>query len=326
MADMGARAARDGLGRPRRSFSPRVTIGLPVHNGENFLEETLRSLLAQTYEDWELIVSDNASSDRTEEICRAYAREDPRIRFFRQRANLGAAPNFNFVFGHARGEYFKWATHDDVVSPTYIEQCLELLDRSPDLVLSFPRVTYIDDDGAVLRRQAQANLTIRAESPADRVRRLVDLELQGSDIFWAIFGLIRSSTLRTTQLMGSYVASDQVLLLELALRGSFFQVPEDLYRRRDHQSASMRAHKTPQARAKWFDSSNDARVVWAQWAMLSKHMAAVHAARLPTTVKWRCYLAVLRRFLRQWRNLAGELKIVGRDVARIVFTKRRYSS
>jgi hypothetical protein len=88
----------------------------------------------------------------------------------------------------------------------------------------------------------------------------------------------------------------------------------------------MHAHTTPQARAKWFDSSNDARIVWAQWAMLSKHMAGVHATRLPTIVKWRCYGAVLRRFLRQWRNLAGEFKIVGRDVARIVLTRRRYSS
>src|SRR5215211_4861921 len=205
---MGARAAGDGLNGPRRSISPRVTIGLPVHNGEDFLEEALRSLLAQTYEDWELIVSDNASSDRTEEICRAYAREDPRIRFFRQRINLGAAPNFNFVFERSRGEYFKWASHDDVVSPTYVERCLEVLDRSPGVVLCFPRVTYIDGDGAVLRRQARADLTICAENPADRVRRLVHHELQGSDIFWAIFGLIRASALRGTQLMGTYIASD----------------------------------------------------------------------------------------------------------------------
>src|SRR5579871_3942080 len=114
----------------------RVSIGLPVHNGERYLREAIDSLLAQTYRDFELIISDNGSTDGTEAICRAYAAADPRIRYYREEQNRGCAWNWNRVFALARGEIFKWAAHDDVCAPRLVERCLEALDRCPEAVLS----------------------------------------------------------------------------------------------------------------------------------------------------------------------------------------------
>ena len=115
---------------------PRVTIGLPVYNGQNYLVETLESLLAQTYTDFELVISDNASTDRTEAICRQYAAGDARIRYYRNDENIGASANYNRAFELGRGEYFKWAAHDDLLAPTYLERCVEVLDANPDVVLA----------------------------------------------------------------------------------------------------------------------------------------------------------------------------------------------
>ena len=101
---------------------PRLSIGLPVYNGEDFLAESLDSLLGQTYEDFELIISDNASTDGTADICRRYEKQDSRIRYIRQPRNLGCAPNHNVLVQYARGELFKWASHDDLYGRELIER------------------------------------------------------------------------------------------------------------------------------------------------------------------------------------------------------------
>src|SRR5215813_13707549 len=129
---------------------PRVTIGLPVYNGERFLEQTLDSLLVQSYADFELIISDNASTDRTEEICRVYALKERRIRYSRNEANRGYAWNYNHLFALSTGEYFKWATADDVCQPNYLARCVDVLDSDPSIVLAFPKTRFIDETGELL--------------------------------------------------------------------------------------------------------------------------------------------------------------------------------
>jgi glycosyltransferase involved in cell wall biosynthesis len=116
---------------------PRVSIGLPVYNGERFLKDALDSILSQTYRDFELIISDNASSDHTEEICRRYAARDERVRYYRYDNNVGAARNFNRVFQLSRGEYFKWAAHDDICSPGFLQRCVKILDSDTAVVVCF---------------------------------------------------------------------------------------------------------------------------------------------------------------------------------------------
>src|SRR3569833_191665 len=114
---------------------PKVSIGLPVYNGENIFRETLDSILDQTFEDFELIISDNASTDHTEAICQSYVDRDKRVRYLRNPENIGASGNYTRVFEAASGENFKWAAHDDVCATTFLAECVNVLDRDPAIVL-----------------------------------------------------------------------------------------------------------------------------------------------------------------------------------------------
>jgi glycosyltransferase involved in cell wall biosynthesis len=130
---------------------PRVSLAMPVYNGENYVAEALDSILAQDFADFELIITDNASTDSTEAICRDYARRDPRIRYHRHPRNLGAAPNYNSGYELATGEYLKWCAHDDRISANYLSECVRLLDADPQVALAFGRTQCIDGAGAPLR-------------------------------------------------------------------------------------------------------------------------------------------------------------------------------
>ncbi len=138
------------LSNASREKRPRVSIGMPVFNGEKFLAEAIESILAQSFRDFELIISDNASSDRTEEMCRAFAARDERIRYFRQPVNQGAAWNHNFVFNQSSAGYFKWQCHDDLCDPTFIEKCVAVLDREPLAALCYSQFLRIDELGRPL--------------------------------------------------------------------------------------------------------------------------------------------------------------------------------
>ena len=125
---------------------PPVTIGMPVYNGARFLAETLESILAQTFGDFELMITDNASSDATPDICRHYA-ADLRIRYYRHPKNLGAAVNYTSCFERSLSPFFKWAAHDDPWAPDLLEGCMTALTNHPDAVLAFARTLSIDADG-----------------------------------------------------------------------------------------------------------------------------------------------------------------------------------
>ena len=108
---------------------------MPVYNGERYVAEAIRSILAQTLDDFELVICDNASSDRTQEICASFAKNDSRIRYFQNKVNLGGHPNFNRTFELSRGKYFKWAAHDDVLRPELLRSCVKALEESTDAAL-----------------------------------------------------------------------------------------------------------------------------------------------------------------------------------------------
>src|SRR5437867_8743488 len=134
------------------NYTPRVNIGMPVYNGERFLEEAIDSMLNQSFKDFELIISDNASTDRTQEICRAYLARDRRIRYFQNQTNLGATANFNRVFELSSGEYFKLANADDLSAPDLLAKCVAVLDAHPEVVLCYPKTTIIDENGDMIRQ------------------------------------------------------------------------------------------------------------------------------------------------------------------------------
>ena len=131
--------------------TPRLTIGLPVYNGEKYVAESIDALLGQSFTDFELIISDNASTDGTGDICRHYEKQDSRVRYFRQPQNIGLAPNHNFVVEQARGELFKWASNDDLYARDLLERCVDALDKYPDVVLAHSWTAMVDGSGAVTK-------------------------------------------------------------------------------------------------------------------------------------------------------------------------------
>ena len=271
--------------------APRVSIGVPVYNGANYLAETLDSILAQTFTDFELIISDNASADRTEAICREYAANDHRIRYVRNPTNLGAARNYNQVFELARGEYFKWNGHDDPLAPVFLERCVEVLDRDPGVVLCFARNRAIDEHGAEHDVGALTARTFapkpQLESPEPHVRffhTVVADHPQG-----AIFGLIRRSVLAQTPLIGGYRMSDLTLLGELALRGRFHQVAEVLQDRRFHAHQGRNVYRTGQLREMWFDPNRPQSRNHPYLRLFREHLNAVHRAAPDARTRSVCY-------------------------------------
>ncbi len=131
--------------------APTLTIGMPVYNGAKYIAEAVESILAQTFRDFELIISDNASTDDTESICRAFAARDPRVTYRRNRQNVGLSANNNLLVPLARGRFFKWAPCDDVLRPEYLERCVAVLDADPNVVLVYPGTQFVDGDGAPAR-------------------------------------------------------------------------------------------------------------------------------------------------------------------------------
>jgi glycosyltransferase involved in cell wall biosynthesis len=217
------------------STAPRLSVGLPVYNGENYLAESLDALLGQTYQDFELLISDNASTDETASICARYEAQDPRIRYFRQASNIGCAPNHNFLVSQARGELFKWASHDDLYACDLLERCVDALDKYPHAVLAQSFTALIDGSSTVTMTVRYALDTAGSSAP-ERFRSV--LFDPGGDDGGAV---IRTPVLRQTAMTGSYYRADRTFVAELALYGPFYQVPDWLYFRRDHPDRASRA-------------------------------------------------------------------------------------
>ena len=209
------------------SAAPRLSIGLPVYNGEEQLAETLEALLGQSYGDFELIISDNASTDSTADICHSYGRQDSRIRYIRQPRNIGRVPNHNFLIEQARGELFKWAAGDDLYARDLLKRCVDALDENPQVVLAHAGEGIIDESGAVISLVHYPVATDAPRAP-DRFRSML-FDGWGDDSY----GIVRTEVLRRTPLHGSYHLADRTFTTELALHGPFYQVPEWLFFRRD---------------------------------------------------------------------------------------------
>lgn len=130
---------------------PRVSLGIPVFNGEKYLALTLDSILAQTYTDFEVVISDNGSTDGTQQICESYAAKDKRIKYHRNPTNIGIAPNFNRALELSSGEYFKWTDYDDLLAPEFVAKCVDGLDQYPDAAVCFPKTRLIDENGGFIK-------------------------------------------------------------------------------------------------------------------------------------------------------------------------------
>ena len=211
---------------------PRVSIGMAIYNEEKYLRESLDSLLAQDYADFELIISDNASEDATQAISLEYAARDPRVRYHRNETNVGSGENFNRVFRLSCGEYFMWAGGHDLWAPTFISRCVGVLEKDPSVVLCYPQVQFIDATGKQLS-VVDSGMDTRHCTLLRRLNLTVLLTVLDPTFAIKIYGVIRSNSLRQTRLARRVSAPDTLLLSELSILGSFANIPELLFYLRD---------------------------------------------------------------------------------------------
>ncbi|MFS0513957.1 glycosyltransferase family 2 protein [Nostoc sp. UIC 10607] len=306
------------------SNQPRLSIGLPVYNGEKFIKEAIDSLLAQTFEDFELIISDNASTDKTEEICRAYAEQDQRICYYRNDKNIGCARNFNRVFKLSSGEYFKWAAYDDLHAPDFIKKCVEVLDQDPSIILCHSHTYFIDEQGNFLQ-----NYDIKLKADALKPHKRFH-ELLTKHLCYQCYGVIRASALRMVPPMGGYGNADGILLLRLGLLGRFYEIPEYLFFARSHPQQSMSMffpnyllfsdkNQKPllsmlpdfYAYAVWFDSANKGQILFPHWRIIWEYILSIWRSHLSLYERLCCHISLQQQ-------LKGTEYLLLKDLLRVL--------
>jgi hypothetical protein len=303
--------------------TPKVAIGVPVRNGEKYLAAALNSIRSQTFKDFEVLISDNASTDRTREISESFCQSDSRFSYRCQQQNLGAAGNFNYVFHHTSAPFFKWAAYDDLMRPVHIEACLQALESgSTNSVLAYPQTVRIDPAGAEMgayhRPQRRGG-----ESPSGRLRELIGPGEHQETVLhmcFPIFGLIRRSALEKTSLIANMPRSDNLLLVELALLGVFIDVEDELFLRREHDEGSViaaekAAHGADIERhlAQWFDPRSGKRFPATVSRLGLGYLRAVLRTPMPPEEKIKCMRIVAGWMARHGRIIGGEAKIAVKE-------------
>jgi glycosyltransferase involved in cell wall biosynthesis len=283
--------------------NPQISVGLPVFNGERYLRPAVESLLSQSFENFELIISDNASTDGTEQICRDLAKKDKRIIYHRSKENVGVAENFNYVFRLARCELFRWACADDICGKELLQSCYEAINESDDIVLCYPTPSLIDENGQFLGVYEE-NLNLPFRNPSQRFMHL----MQNIGLCNAQYGLIRSVFLKKTCLMENYLGCDIVLLAELCLQGRFVEVKRnELFFRRLHDPHLI-AMTSDDLLEKYYNPSGGERYFWRQWTRLIKLFSCTRRGPIPKSEKVRIWAFLLRGMIANRRSLIREIE------------------
>jgi glycosyltransferase involved in cell wall biosynthesis len=291
---------------------PQVSIGLPVYNGEKYLAETLESLLAQSFTAFEIVITDNASTDGTARICQSYQARDSRIRYFRNPRNIGAAPNFNRAFELSSAPLFQCAADDDLYEPRFLERCVDMLAQDPRLVLCHTRVKVIGDDGEALQFKPDQNRFIDSYGhfvmgpEREDIGGLSEPEIRFREVLWwttwcfPLFGVMRRAALLKTGLHRHYDGGDKVLLSEMALKGQFYQIRDKLFSKRVHRGCTYYIS----TREKAEHESGEFREV-PPLIMLRDYTKMIWAADLTTKQRLHCLITVLGMTRRPglWRKL-----------------------
>jgi glycosyltransferase involved in cell wall biosynthesis len=285
-----------------RSPAPVVSIGVPVYNGARFLSQALDSLLGQSFSNLELIISDNASTDQTERICRAYAGKDTRVRYFRQTANIGAPRNWNFVAKEARGRYFKWSSGNDFCPSDMVEKCVAVMEDDAGVVLCYGRTCLVDEE-TNSRKEYSYDIAVLEGLPHERFRTLYrTLALNNAQS-----GLIRADALRRTRYDRPYPHGDVVLMAELALQGKFVLLPDVLlYRRMGRDTFSSLL--SPAEMQVFFDPKAKRGVGLWHLRMHLDFFVTVLRASLGLPEKLRTLMLVLRHAIWDRKKLWVELR------------------
>ena len=272
---------------------PKVSVGLPVYNGDRYLKQVLECLTSQTFADFEVIISDNASTDETQRICEEHCQRDKRFRYFRNVKNLGLAPNHNRVFELSSGQYFKWASHDDLFAPDYVEKCVDVLDSNLEIVDCFSKVKVIDQNGKHIEDYDPLPAT-SSDKPQVRFSNLI-LNPDGRAI--QFLGLMRVDYLKKTRLVGPYPSSDEIFIAHMALFGKFYEIPEHLYYYRSHEKQSTKGVlASERSRVLVFDTSTKNRIVLLKWMYVKDCWFAINRSPITSYQRLTCLIHLLRWF------------------------------
>ena len=233
---------------------PKLSIGVPVYNGADYIREAITSHLDQDFGDFELVVSDNCSTDATPDIVHELIAQDDRVSYSRNDTNIGGPANFNRLFRLTNGELFRWAAADDRIEPGYLSKVVSLLDDDPSIVighadsllidpLSDPMLEmeqgYLGGDGfleAIKLTPPDGDERFQSTAPHHRI----DAVINNNHRNFYIFGIMRRDTMMQTRLHGSFYGGDRTLLVEMAMRGRFVKVKEPLFASRSHAKNSGR--------------------------------------------------------------------------------------
>jgi hypothetical protein len=209
-------------------YNTLVSVGLPVRNAARSIENVVRSVLAQDHERIELVISDNASTDETEDVCRRLAKADPRIVYHRQRKNVGILNNFVTAIRLAKGTFFRWIGDDDWIAPNYVSRCLDAFNDDERLILVTTQIQYTAPDGKTHTRPYN-DLSLRANDPIDRLDALVGHLIHGMPVDPA-YALMRREVVAAIP-RRNMIAEDQVFASTLLLKGPWGHVGEVLAHR-----------------------------------------------------------------------------------------------
>lgn len=298
--------------------TPLLSIGLPVYNRAKLLRASVDSLLDQSFKDFDLIITDNASTDETETVCREYAQRDRRIRYYRNPSNIGAPCNFNRTFELSRTKYFKWATSDDLCGPQFLELAIDVLERDPAVVLCYAKTMIIAEDGSPIGEyEDKLHLTESIASP--RFTRL----LNTIGLCHQHQGVIRSAALGQTALLQDHIGSDVNLLAELSLYGRFYELPQRLFFRRMHPDASSWARTDLARQAEFYDPGKSRGIVLHGLRQHLAYLGAVHRAPISSREKVVLYRFILRRMIQDRDRLRSELgRLAGMLVGHVAGRRR----
>ena len=303
---------------------PTVSIGMPLYNAATFVGQAIESLLNQTYQDFELVIADNCSTDGTVEVCRHYAEKDERIRIIQRESNSGAIDNFNFVFSQTTGRYFKWAAFDDICQPSYLERCVDVLENNPATGWCHCKSDLIDENGVSWMQYLEPGdplIEVRSDgtrwwkghprndfdskSPVRRFRGV----LLGTT--WSVdsYGLIRRSLLEKTRMIVPLYGAEKVLLAEMSLYAGYSHIDEQLFSQRVHAEASGNLKGRKQKRRFATAARKRSPFFSTRLSLLQSHIWSVLRSSLGAREKIACLAAVGGYLLQtgKWLSAAGNL-------------------
>jgi len=255
--------------------SPTVTVGIPTYNRAALLKETLESVLAQTYCDFRLVISDNASSDETPEVVASYP--DARIEYVRGERNIGMIGNFNRLIDLAETEFLMLLSDDDRLYPDYLGSVVDVLQRHQNVGLVHTAFDEIDLDSRVQRQAVSAMKTARRltveTGPHFLERSMVSLPLCFSTATYRTRAIREAGRM----IVGEELLADVPLVLGMALHWDMAYIDRPLVAFRLHGATQTRLLAEGGASE---PGARDRLLAYGQ-ALLDRRMRFVEEAELP---------------------------------------------